>query len=539
MDYKNYLRALNDENEVCAARVRRFNNVGGSSIDAYSYIIATLKILYRNITYKEICQSITDSEFDEQIDAIIIKDGFIDIYDFKVSEGFGVNEIRLFRDSVNKHLFLANGDLDNCSELLKRRILLARHFLNNKDYKVRLRIIRGGNNSLYPQGEVALQEIQYDSIIEKSLISLKDLMNIELSLEKIPLEYDLRISAAKNSPHDTSSQIIINDGSNISSLICRVPLKELVDFYHDFQPSPERIFQSNVRGLQNGKKISTEIINSLTSAVKAKEFYKLHNGITIVCDRITSISNDKYKIHNPQIVNGCQTITTISKHFENSRTSSILKYGNVITKIFATDIKQLEKICFASNSQVAINPWDLRTNDKIQIVIESFLNKKGISYNRKGTKINSKNRLLFKELGQFLCATLLQKPAAAKNARATIFSNGTESMYNQIFNEEINLNDVYEIISISLFVKEKIKQSTVTEKKYLVPANLHIIAGIYFMKDEVSNKDDLYKQTVKFIDSVIREVKRKHGHTLNPPAIFTKYELSWELLKKKLIKFYK
>jgi len=539
MDLVNYLEAIKSSNTNWATRIRRYNNVGSSTIQAYSYIIGGLRILHPNITYRELCRSITDDDFDDQIDAIVVSDGIIYIYDFKVSVGFGENEIRLFRDSVDTHIFKGDGNLDSLNTLVKNKIIEARDLLSNSNYQVKLRVVRGGGNSNYPQGQIALDQIAYDSIIERKLFSLKDLIDIELSLNKIPINYRLKITAAKNNVSDTSSQIIIKENSQITSLICRIPLKELVDFYYDFMPHPELIFQSNVRGLQNGKKVTKEIINSLNTVASAKEFYKLHNGIAIVCDQITSISNGKYWIHNPQIVNGCQTVTTISKHFETLRGSNILKYGTVISKIFAANVNQVEKICFASNSQVAINPWDLRTNDKIQIVLESYLNKKGINYNRKEIKVNASNVLLFTELGQILCSTIFEKPAFAKNSRAKIFSNDSDSLYDTIFSENLALNEVFKAVSYALFVKQKIKTSSVVDKKILGPANLHIIAGFYLLRNKGLSNEEIFATSLTHIKSVVTTVRRRLGGTLSPPIIFTKHDLAWELLKQKLLATYR
>lgn len=535
MDLPNYLQALQNANKKCAERIRAFNKIGSSSVDAYSYIVGGLKILHPQISYRELCKSITDTDHDEQIDAVFISNGVIYIYDFKISIGFGENDIRLFKESVNKHLFLGTGNLTGCNELLAKRIKEARKLLTDEDYKVVLRVIRGGDNSIYPQGLQALQELTYDSIVEQQLYSLVDLINIELSLDRIPIKYKLKISAGKNNTSDTESQIIVNTNGTITSLICRVQLKELVDFYYDLMPNPERIFQSNVRGLQNTNKVSNEMLQSLTTSSKAKEFYKLHNGISIVCDKITSISGGKYWIHNPQVVNGCQTITTISKHFETDRNSTVLKYGTVIAKIFAANIKEVEDICFASNSQVAINPWDLRTNDKIQLVIESYLTKKGVKYHRKATKINNNNVLLFTELGQILCSALHEKPAFAKNSRAKIFSNSRDSLYHDIFPENLNLEEVYKVVSYALFMKQKIKGANAEDRKLLVPANMHFIAGFYLLRNKGKTPNEIFEIIQREIQSVIRIVKRRKGKSLTAPIIFTKHDLAWELLKAKLI----
>ena len=454
MDIVNYIDSIKKINLEFAKSLRKKNKSKGSTDEAYSFIISGLKILHPTISDSEIEKSITDGDHDEQIDAIIIRDGYVDIYDFKMSEGFGEKDIRLFVGSMDRLILDPAGDLSGTNELIKKRIPEARKAIDD-GFDVRVRVVRGGRESLYSQGEKALKKIVYDSIKKHELISSVDLVERELNLIESPIKYEWSIKVKKNNPKDTSSsKMIIKEGTDIKSLICRISLKELVDLYHNFQPNPEKIFESNVRGLQSSKKVSNQILSSLENTNKAKNFYKLHNGITIVGDKISETNSVKYIISNPQIVNGCQTITTISNHFKSDRAAKQLDYGSVVCKIFSANKSEVESICLASNSQVSINPWDLRTNDNIQIIIESYLNKEGIKYNRKAVRNSSNNELTFKELGQWLCASFLQKPAFSKNSRAKIFdnnNNGVTSIYHQLFNSKTNFSEVKKVVECFVY----------------------------------------------------------------------------------------
>lgn len=532
MDLKNYLSVLIELNLQDAIDIRKKNNVGSSSKESYSFIISGLKILYPEISILELEESITDNDHDEQIDAIVIEDKFVDIYDFKTSEGFRENDIRLFKDSVDKFIFNSSTDLTKCDNLVKKRIIEARKAIEENNFEVRLRVVRGGDNSNYPQGLEALKELKYNSIIEYSLISLRDLIAFELKLNTSPLKYDWNINVKKNSSSEDSTKIKILETEKISSLICRLELKAVVDLYHTFQPNPEIIFESNVRGLQNNKKISEQILASLKNNVKAKSFYKLHNGLTIVCDDISERSHSKYIIKNPQIVNGCQTVTTISNHYQSNRTSKALVYGSVICKIFAADKNEVENICLASNSQVAIRASDLRTNDNIQLLIESYLNKKGFKYDRKAIRMSKNNFLTFMDLGQWLCASLIYRPAFAKNSKSKIFMNINGGVYDQIFDENIELEKVKKIVEYGIYVKNKINSIPTKKRTYEVPANLHFLAALNYLDGNGWSKDYTFKKINLRIKTVISIMKKKHNDEITFAKIFTQHEETWEELKK-------
>ena len=81
MDLQEYLKAIKSSNRNWAERIRQYNLVGSSSIDAYSYIIGALKILHPNITYRELCRSITDDDFEDSQETTSNEDQLDDFID--------------------------------------------------------------------------------------------------------------------------------------------------------------------------------------------------------------------------------------------------------------------------------------------------------------------------------------------------------------------------------------------------------------------------------------------------------------------------
>lgn len=537
---KQYFKALIDKNLQQAKEIRKKNSVEGSSERAYSFIIGGLKILHPSISYSSLKKSITDDSNDGQIDAIVFENKEVFIYDFKMSEGFKGNEIRLFIQSTDKLFFDPETDLSPYNHLIKKRIPKAVEKIE-KGYKVRIRVVRTGDNISNDEPKKEIANIDYDSIIEKKLYTGKELIGKELNLNSSPIEYNWDFKLKRNNPTDkeASSNIIIKEEGEIKSLICRVSLKELVLLYNNFQPNPTRIFEANVRGFQNNRKISNQIISSLSTKAKSKTFYKLHNGITIVGDSIKKNSKIKFQIGNPQIVNGCQTITTIAEFYKSNMEAEQLEFGSVLCKIFATNKGEVEEICLASNSQVAITPADLRTNDDIQIIIESYLNMNGIKYHRKKKRINKENEVSFQLLGQWLCSCFLYKPAFAKNSKAKIFDASSESIYHKIFNKNMDLESLKTVVDYGTYLTKKL--ASINKEKYHTPSDLHFLTGLYYLNQHKNwKKDYAFSRLNTLIKEVIEIQKIKYGVELGYPSIFTKHDETWiqfkNLIDKKILK---
>ena len=137
---------------------------------------------------------------------------------------------------------------------------------------------------------------------------------------------------------------------------------------------------------------------------EGNEFALFNNGITIISDR-TSISSDTAKqgaaqivLRNPQLVNGGQTAYTLSRVFETCQSLndySPFKGKEVLLRVItfvdpgkpataATRLQLIGDVSKASNSQTKIDESDRRSNDEIQVQLQSeFFTKYGLYYERK------------------------------------------------------------------------------------------------------------------------------------------------------------
>src|SRR5690606_7092599 len=113
-------------------------------------------------------------------------------------------------------------------------------------------------------------------------------------------------------------------------------------------------------------------------------FWFLNNGVTVVCDKVDPVTdpdNPHLKIENLQIVNGCQTSSSLAI----AEQEGILQEDTtVILKVFETsDLDLVDKVVLTTNNQNKITNRNLRANDKIQRDLERAFEIYSYFYERK------------------------------------------------------------------------------------------------------------------------------------------------------------
>lgn len=113
------------------------------------------------------------------------------------------------------------------------------------------------------------------------------------------------------------------------------------------------IFDDNVRDSQGYTTVNQEILSTLND--DPDRFVLFNNGITIVCQKI-SPEKGKYRLDNPQIVNGCQTCHMI---YQAHRKGVNLE-----------DVRIIAKIVESGSGQEDVTPGIVRGTNRQNIVYE-------------------------------------------------------------------------------------------------------------------------------------------------------------------------
>lgn len=127
-----------------------------------------------------------------------------------------------------------------------------------------------------------------------------------------------------------------------------------------------RLFSLNVRFALGSNKRIKNIWESLVDPIDSQYFWLYNNGLTILCDDFKLKEQRKLIITNPQVVNGCQTVTAFKK-----KLGSYSDKPSVLARIIKAPSnnegkKQATLIAEKTNSQNPVLSRDLRSNDAVQ-----------------------------------------------------------------------------------------------------------------------------------------------------------------------------
>lgn len=233
--------------------------------------------------------------------------------------------------------------------------------------------------------------------------------------------------------------------------------KDIAELVRKHQSS---IFEANIRDYYKRNDLNSKILETSSSDENAKFFWSFNNGLTMTCSKVEEMPNNKYKLHNLQIVNGCQTSNAIylalknkerineltvkiesgteltSKEKEEYEQKSNLQFNDdtsLLVKIIETkDDDLIYRITETTNSQTPIKAFSLKANDDSQKLIEKYLANNGINYERRINSLKNKglkNIISLQKLFQLYTSQILFKPSQVRTNPKKMFI----STYDDVF----------------------------------------------------------------------------------------------------------
>jgi hypothetical protein len=540
--YKELLGLKSEKETSVAKAIRLENKIKGSSEAAYKLIVTILRMLYPDITYDDLKQSIVDDHGDAEIDAIYIDDlkREINIFDVKKCD-FDYVDIKLFIISIKEHLFDTKKNISALNPLIQKQLNSARNKLK-RNYKVNIYAIRDTRKPAhYNVKKNLLNKLNMSSLRDKEALTTQELFEKYHAINELNAyahKWDVDLKAGNVG----ENKIILKKGSVIHTLIGKVSINQLLSLNHTFIKNDKNLFFSNVRNFQNDKNISQKIISAVKN--KPNKFYTYHNGITITCTKINDKTNTLFTVTNPQVINGCQTISSLYSCYKDDLTNKNLKQASVLCRFLSLDKPEIESVCEASNTQVKIAVWDLRTNDKVQIILEEGLKILGINYDRKN-KSRKYDAVLLTDLAQWIYSAMYGRPAFAKNNKSALFElTNSDPIYYKIFPETLSIVEIATLCKIGLHTKKLIAQIPKRKRTFESHADFHFITGLYFAGKRGANWQSA--DTFNFIKSKIKAIVKKEEADAEKKKvlpsynkIFTKTETTWKTLKGNLEKKFK
>ncbi|MEX0723910.1 MAG: AIPR family protein [Gracilimonas sp.] len=418
-----------------------------------AYLYYAYSVLFdTEINDAEIEQDIVDGGDDKQIDIIRIEENTnsatIHLLQIKNSKKFSGGVIVKMRDGLNwifikdkeKYTTLKNPDF--VAKIGEIRRLVTEYGYNRIDLKIYF-INNGDKNRASDDFNKEIKTTIEDYI--------RDFNNIDFDVfgvnEIIEEEYKRdqskrKINADIEIFYDVNMRSFMEFGSNeIRSAICTIKGSDLAKLV---EKNKETIFEENVRVfLGTRRQVNKDIFETATDPEQSSFFWFYNNGITVTCDEFEVIPRSAVpafiRIKGIQIVNGCQTSTSLLKAYQEE---SLEDNVHLLLKVFETkDSQFVDRITLTTNNQNAVKNRDLRSNDIKQRDLEKLVEDRGFYYERKPKQHknisgeNSKKIISNEKMGQAYLAIAMNSPAKAMSGKSKLWSQ----YYDQVYTSNIEL----------------------------------------------------------------------------------------------------
>lgn len=345
------------------------------------------------------------------------------------------------------------------------------------------------------------------------------------------------------------------------------PVTVLYDLYQESKRQSYPIFNDNIREYLGSKGTTNKNIKKTLADVQdRKNFFYYNNGITVICEDITAIDtglnaiegcNAYFKVKNPQIVNGCQTVSTINEvldQYPDSTRSKEFKDTYVMVKflkIHDRDNTLYEQIVRFNNSQNSIDEKTFAANKKEFIRLQTEFERRGFllaikqsdnyKFNQKYSKptelLNRSKELLdkfnlqYKNVKDFIIPLekLLQVFLAFKSGAQQAFqkksqllvnkSSQYETVLNLIKNPNFTINQMLDLYLFYALCESKKKSSE--DKK--IPIPFYVIDAInkYECKDEMETINVLFnnKESIRKLLNIYASATSFYYETMKSKGI--------------------
>lgn len=291
--------------------------------------------------------------------------------------------------------------------------------------------------SMYPSANVGVTFIGADKLME--LYNTNSEININLKLSDQP------ITLGRNTEY-----------------VALINLAEYYQFITDENNLRKSFFEANVRDYQGKNTVNKSIADTLSNDL-TEDFWWLNNGVTILTEKVTPVTNRELVLLNPEIVNGLQTSTEIYNYFTNNQDLLENEKRNLLVRIIVPSSEESrDRIIFATNNQTNIPKSSLRVTDPIHLQIEMYFKNRGLYYDRrknyyKNLNIKASDIISVSFLAQCMISVILRKPDFSRARPSTILSDN--DTYKFLYEDNQDLDAYFKIASLGRKIQLHLKKN--------------------------------------------------------------------------------
>jgi len=395
----------------------------------------------RNIHLRDPNQAkdeITDGPDDKQIDAVVIDDDRSTIFIIQ-SKFLRCNSIDAepLREVLAAWLQLR--DLARLQEVandkLKRKLADVAKALED-DYDINFELLTTASLTTAAEQDLATFQKQLADLSERDQFpAVLHLVDRDELRRRYDLALDRDNPSISHSVPLEQGKFVSLDVAGTSVVLAALPLRQCLDL-----PGIKdgTLFQKNVRQSLGLNKVNKGIRSTIYSD-KHRDFFFFHNGVTAICNRM-QLDGVSLLLQGLSIVNGCQSLNTILSCSERVKT---LPDTYVMFRFYEIPQRdRADKISISTNSQTAVKPRDLRSNDKRVLNLKKLYEQKyphGYLKTKRGESApaaaDPKLVLDLSDLGKYLLSWHSQRPNIAYN-ESKIFDKFFEQLFKREYGPE-------------------------------------------------------------------------------------------------------
>ena len=414
---------------------------------------------------------------------------------------------------------------------------------DHPDFTVRLQIYVT-NNLRNPKVDDVIKEYNAKNG-PKEIAEIFYLSDIEEKWYGEPQRVTKQLNVKIQSVNSGTILNINNEAYKLDNLIdakyVYTPVSCIYKILSDAKEKGYPLFDKNIREYLGNKGINNNIYRTLKDRDDRKNFFYYNNGITMICDDISSTSQVvrnpnshigvSFNVKNPQIVNGCQTVNSIYaalSEYDKDDIETQFKDSFVMLRVLKinsadeTEMKLAKSIVTYNNSQNSIDEKTFVANNDLFQRLKNEFESKGFllltkqsdkntfteKYSKSSelTKLRGRSagkRTIFgleslRKVSDFLIPLekLLQVILAFKDGGLSAYTlkkdvlNPDKKAYNNVV-EFIKSSNITTDILLDLYLlflrSEKEKKNNTGDGNTATPISFYLIDG--FAKYECNSRD--------------------------------------------------
>ena len=279
----------------------------------------------------------------------------------------------------------------------------------------------------------------------------------------------------------------------------------------DWVKQNKNIFHENIRGYRGKNKVNKELLDTMDQ--NPEEFITFNNGITAATTSIEEQS-DRLIFDNFQIINGCQTASTLRDYSEIKyknvpfeKKNENLKKLRVLVRVVkvdstASDTGTKARLIKANNTQTPIKSSDFMSTDPVQVSIEAYIaSKRNIKYMEEKISYERKVKYLKRQKNhRYIKLTeLAEHVYAFEQDPYTIYRNTNNLYDDQISKNSVGnywkifglnnldvvrlpdnrIEELFGISFLSIYITDEIKKRTANEDGESLKSTLFYLKRFY------------------------------------------------------------